>query len=323
MGPDGTGEHPITTGTSKALGPVWSPDGTHLAYWADGHIVVSDPEGHDPIVVSGADSIGESSGQTGRILTISWAPDGTRLVYDGVTTFKLYVAAADGSGATALDLGSLLANEPAWSPDGTQIAFRGFIMADPTGDGVYLAQPDGSNVRLLAHAWTNEGAGLLAPAWSPDGQRVAYDFFQNQAADGGPPCTSFDWFYPPCSRKDIAVSPVNGNGTPTVVAADSLEENSPVWSPDGTLIAFTYGDYPDVDSSGMFTGSLHVVRPDGTGAAAIKSPILSNALNGPWSPDGTRLLATGHDNPLLIITADGSEPVISTPVTRGNDGMDW
>ena len=56
---------------------------------------------------------------------------------------------------------------PAWSPDGTRIAFVG----DRDGDWeIYVMNPDGTEVRQLTDNDGNDGE----PAWSPDGTRIAF-----------------------------------------------------------------------------------------------------------------------------------------------------
>jgi dipeptidyl aminopeptidase/acylaminoacyl peptidase len=109
-----------------------------------------------------------------------WSPDGTKIVYDsespsGSGDQGIWVVNADGSNAMKLiDDGSV----PAWSPDGTEIAFA---RADPgtfvpAGDdavgtalSIYVMDADGTNVRRLTSAEHSD----YAPAWSPDGSRIA------------------------------------------------------------------------------------------------------------------------------------------------------
>ena len=59
---------------------------------------------------------------------------------------------------------------PSYSPDGTQIAFRGDLdLAEPSGDEeIYVMNADGTNVRQL----TSNADFESAPSWSPDGRRI-------------------------------------------------------------------------------------------------------------------------------------------------------
>jgi Tol biopolymer transport system component len=68
------------------------------------------------------------------------------------------------------------AADPAWSPDGRRIVFRGFPNA--AGDGLYVMNADGTNtVRLTAP----NGVADAEPAWSPDGQQIAFTTTRDDA----------------------------------------------------------------------------------------------------------------------------------------------
>jgi len=74
----------------------------------------------------------------------------------------------DRDGANLIDLTNdpALDNSPAWSPDGTRIAFS----AERTGGDVYLMDPDGSHVEQLTEHPEYDGG----PVWSPDGQFILF-----------------------------------------------------------------------------------------------------------------------------------------------------
>jgi tol-pal system beta propeller repeat protein TolB len=148
-------------------------------------------------------------------------------------------------------------SEPAWSPDGTKIAFR----SDRTGNSeIYVMNADGTNpIRL-----TNQTGSDSDPAWSPDGSTIA--FVSDRGGNDG-----------------IYVMSADGSGV-TRLTGDGVQ---PAWSPNGTTLAFsrlawcspTYCEY-----------DLYVMNADGSGELPLSSQ--SSDLGAAWSADG-RWIAYG------------------------------
>jgi Tol biopolymer transport system component len=105
----------------------------------------------------------------GSVGTISWSPDGTRLVFENSGTID--VVDADGTGRRTLfrcDASCRGAAFPVWSPDGRQIAFTVAIVdpsAKPMGvtDRVEVMNADGTGV----HALANVPFPAIPVAWQP------------------------------------------------------------------------------------------------------------------------------------------------------------
>lgn len=143
--------------------PVWSPDGTKIAFRRRLH----DSTSKDEVFVMNSDGSGlmRISNVSGAAFRPAWSPGGDKIAFIGDTPARcIVVVNADGSGQTCVALGVALA----WSPDGTEIAFH----SSKDGSGsIYTIKPDGANEQRLTNSFPFPDSN---PAWSPDGAKIAF-----------------------------------------------------------------------------------------------------------------------------------------------------
>jgi TolB protein len=177
----------------------------------------------------------------------------------------------------------------AFSPDGGMIAFA---TSEYDRSGIAIAMADGSNVRRLT-----DGTNDTSPVWSPDGTRIA---FAGTAFDPGIHRCSLGVDHD-CPT-DIYV--MNADGSDLVrLTTDPAPDYHPIWSPDGTQIAFvTY--QPSTD------GVVSVMLADGSQVRPISSGVPGWASSPSWSPDGSLIVfaaAREHQQAIYGVAPDGSD----------------
>jgi Tol biopolymer transport system component len=171
------GSNPVALGVPG--GSVrWSPDGGRILFTSGGSFSTD-----GTIQVMATDGSGVTALTTGR--GPDWSPDGSRIAFwrigqcvSDICGGDVYVMAADGSQVRKLtnSQGAFDSyRSPAWSPDGSRIAYRRSALFG--GGGVYVMNPDGTGNSALSGA-----SGLGRLVWSPDGSAIA---MAGSGAQGG------------------------------------------------------------------------------------------------------------------------------------------
>jgi len=150
---------------------------------------------------------------------------------------------------------------------------RYYSELDPLfGTALWTMNPDGTGLRRL----TREASDDYAPAWSPDGRRVA---FTRAGLNGG----------------DSEIDAVNSDGSGEHRVTGGPKDTNPAWSPDARRIAFMRetksNDY------------LAVVNADGTGVHLLRNAYLYGPPS--WSPDG-RQIVYSEGQAIVSISPDGT-----------------
>jgi TolB protein len=216
---------------------------------------------------------------------------------DGDNFTEIYSINPDGTDQQRLAISTLNDRDPAWSPDGTKIAFARVEPETEFGD-IFVANADGSGT---AQNLTNDPAALnREPVWSPGGDAIAY---QGIGTNGG----------------DIYRMNADGSGTVNLTNSDSFFESDPAWSPDGSRIAYTVNSGYGVD--------VYVMNADGTEPTNLTSDDDSRNRDPAWSPKGDKIAFTSDrnagDDEIYVMNRDGSGADRLTTIKAEDSAPAW
>jgi Tol biopolymer transport system component len=246
------------------------------------------------------------------------SPTGGLYVYWGDCTdaqsLELCLVDEDGSGRRPLHagpVGPVNDADPAWSPDGSRIVFTrrpaGGPLGTSSGPGdLYIVGADGTGERRL----TTDPGDESQPAWSPDGQTIAY-----VATDG---------------TRQLRLIKSSG-GPPTVLAPGGTANDSPAFSSVGRRLAFSSDRSNKPESAHVRDARTHpgsenlpvlpaqdiyVVGVDGKGLTRLTGDASSN-FSPVWSPDDHHIafLSDRDDkHSPFVMAADGTNVVRFVPM---------
>lgn len=238
------------------------------------------------------------------------------IVYSQLSSgsLDLYLATPDGGEPVRLTDGSAEEAMPAWSPDGSQIAFVVTENIDTGPSDIYTLSTDGEGLRLL----TPDDECASNPSWSPDGRTILYlagncggdAFAWMMNSDGTQPrqFTHSPTLWPDWSPQGRIVyeAPMMGSSGSALFVTDTAGQNpKPLdtgelpsgneasWSPDGAWIAYVAptGDPGNEDAS-KWNEDIFVINADGTGGRRVVDTPGNDHWPPAWSPDGEQLLYT-------------------------------
>ncbi|GMQ85787.1 MAG: hypothetical protein BMS9Abin07_1355 [Acidimicrobiia bacterium] len=259
---DGSDPVNLTSNPAADSAPSWSPDGRQIAF-------ASDRDGERAIYVMNGDGTAPTRLVPGG--DPAWSPDGMSIAF--TLDSDIYAMSSDGSGATRITdaqtdpapplwTSSVSDVFPAWSPDGSRLAFvRQFLGPTPTAGvaRLYVVDVDGGGapVSLGDVAWSAD-----PPDWSPNGLQIAIGAIGTQML-----------------QASVELVNVDGSGSTTLpIPSGFTHSRQPAWSPDGARIAAT-AFVVNVTPIDIF-----VMKSDGSGTATNITNNPASDTDPAWQP---------------------------------------
>jgi TolB protein len=273
----------------------WSPDGEKLLFLSDDggglDLWTMNPDGTGKVRLTEGGRITPSPGLSGY--GADWSADGKRIVY----TSCLFENAAIQEGSPAVNLSAIRteaniwimdadggnkkqltsdgdARLPLWQPQGDRIAY----LADRSGSReIWTVQSDGTGKTQVTFS---EGS-VSGYSWSPDGARIAYVVAS-----------------PPGTLPEFSLWVIDSDGSCSEQLTTGNRDKSPVWSQDGTRIAFR---------SESRDQTLWVMMSNGSDLAPL-GPDNPAFMMQQWSPDGRTIVVSDGNDLSAIQLEDPAAP---------------
>jgi Tol biopolymer transport system component len=283
---------------TKPAGAAFPGSNGQIVFHSADSLAVGDPSTSDTEIFSmnsNGTGLAQLTVNAEQDFNPAWSPNGLEIAFehrDASGDDEIFKMAANGTNQRRLTDNVVSDNGPAWSPSGKKIVFVSDRNSDPDiRDDIYVMNAvdnnndgNGDNLKRLTRNPEND----LAPAWSPNGKKIAFTSFRTNN-------------YEIYTMKPVSEGKTN---RPVNLSRNlSAHDSDPNWSPNGTKIAF-------LSRRGVSSDfEIYSMAANGT----EQNPLTENTandLNPAWSPDGAQIAfhsdRDGGNGEIYVMNANGS-----------------
>lgn len=253
-----------------------------------------------------------------------WSPDGTQIAFinnaEGVennnpVNFEVFTMNSDGSNIKRHTFNKAFEADICWSPAGDQIAFKSYRDGN---DEIYLLDlASGTQINISNHperdggpVWSEDGKFIIFQSERDNEKNAVYSYHLETKEIEKVPLEGYSGYgavWSPSGNKVAFISNEDGDddiylldledGSKTQLTNNPLNDWYPQWSPDGSSILFTYGDW-ETD-----VWELRTINTDGSNEQTLITE--TDSGNASWHPDGNQIaFASSKTGPGQVYTFD-------------------
>jgi Tol biopolymer transport system component len=268
-------QHPVVPNGSIQGWAEWSPDGTRLVYWEydentrTSAIRTVHPDGNDVVtIVEFGDALDRPV----------WSPDGKYIAYASQigNNWIIWLATSDGQERFQLTDDPKMETNPKWRPDGLGLAYKIARTSDYNLTKEYYLSLKKGIDEVEYFFWDGPQSVQLSD-WSPDGTQIVYTAEVETDVTGQPQIT----YSAVISDSTLGRFFSKGRESLILSQKQTLGDRGPVFSPDGSQIAFWAWDR-------LYRATLWTVNTDGSNLKQITTAGFD--MYPQWSPSGDMLL---------------------------------